>query len=173
MEAADRPIRDAVDDAEARRLRRGVQRRATWFAVGVVVTFGIDQLTKLLVRDRIAPRERIDFLPGLDLVRARNEGIAFGFFPGNRTVVAALTVFALVAIIAALVRFAGQSPGVAVGGGLLIGGSLGNLVDRIVHGAVTDFLDPVRWPAFNVADVGIVAGAAIIAGALLRAGGTE
>ena len=50
----------------------------------------------------------------------------------------------------------------AVGGGMLIGGSLGNLIDRVARGGVTDFLDPVAWPAFNVADIGIVCGVALI-----------
>ncbi len=167
------PIRDAVDAAEIRRLRRQVRRRWVWFAVAATVTFATDQLTKLAVRAGIEPGERIDVIAGVGLVRARNEGIAFGLFPGNRAVVATLTVVALAVIAGALVRFARQSLAVAFGGGLLVGGSVGNLVDRLIHGGVTDFVDFPAWPAFNVADVGIVLGAAIIALGLLRDGAHE
>jgi signal peptidase II len=60
-----------------------------------------------------------------------------------------------------------RSPLIALGGGLLIGGSLGNLIDRLYRGGVTDYLDPVAWPAFNVADMGIVCGAVLIVVGLL------
>lgn len=166
-------MRDAVDAAESRRFRRQVRRRWLWFAVAAVVTFVADQTTKIGVRTGIDPGERIDLFAGVGLVRARNEGIAFGLFPGNRAVVATLTVVALVVIAAALVRLARQHLTVALGGGLLVGGSVGNLVDRLIHGGVTDFVDLPAWPAFNVADVGIVVGAAIIALGLLRGGGQE
>ena len=167
------PMRDAVEAAEVRRMRRQVRRRWLWFAVAAAVTFVVDQATKIGVRAGIDLGERIDLVAGVGLVRARNEGIAFGLFPGNRAVVATLTVVALAFIAAALVRFARQSLTVAFGGGLLVGGSVGNLVDRLIHGGVTDFVDLPAWPAFNVADIGIVVGAAIIALGLLRSGSHE
>jgi signal peptidase II len=168
-----RPIRDAVADAELRRAQRGVRKRWVVFAIAATVTFVADQITKIIVRAGIEPGERIDLFLGVHLVRARNEGIAFGLFPGNRAVVATLTIVALAIIAVALLRLARQSPGVALGGGLLVGGSLGNLVDRLVHGGVTDFIDPPAFPAFNVADIGITFGAIIVALSLLRAGGRE
>ncbi len=168
-----RPIRDAVDQAEGRRYRRAARRRGFWFGCAAIATFAVDQATKIIVRAGIDPGERIDLVFGVSLVRARNEGIAFGFFPGNRAVVATLTVVALAIIAGALIRLARQSVTVAFGGGLLVGGSVGNLLDRLMHGGVTDFIDPPAWPAFNVADVGIVVGAVIIALGLLRAGGQE
>jgi signal peptidase II len=168
-----RPIRDAVDAAAHRRYRREVRRRWVWFGVAAIATFAIDQGTKLLVRAGIEPGERIDLIAGVGLVRARNEGIAFGFFPGNRAVVATLTVVALAVIAGVLVRLSRQSLAVAFGGGLLVGGSIGNLLDRLIHGGVTDFIDPPAFPAFNMADTGITLGAVIIALGLLRAGGQE
>ena len=168
-----RPIRDAVADAELRRAQRGVRRRWVVFAIAAVATLAVDQITKVIVRAGIEPGERIDLFFGVGLVRARNEGIAFGLFPGNRAVVATLTIVALVIIAGLLLRLARQTPGVALGGGFLVGGSLGNLVDRLVHGGVTDFIDPPAFPAFNVADIGITFGAVIVALSLLRAGGRE
>ena len=168
-----RPIREAVDGAEDRRYRREARRRWVWFGAVAIVTFAVDQGTKFLVRSGIEPGERIDVIAGVGLVRARNEGIAFGFFPGNRAVVATLTVLALGVIAGVLIRLSRQSLAVAIGGGLLVGGSVGNLLDRLIHGGVTDFIDPPAFPAFNMADTGITVGAVIIAFGLLRGGGQE
>ena len=168
-----RPVRDAGEQAEDRRLRKEARRRWHVFLVTAVATFVADQAAKLIVRAAMDPGDRIGILPGFALVRARNEGIAFGLFPGNQTLVAALTVVALGLIATVLARLAARSPAVAFGGGLLIGGSVGNFADRLIHGGVTDFLDPTAFPAFNIADTGIVVGAAIVALGLLRVGESE
>jgi signal peptidase II len=127
---------------------------------GVVVV--LDQITKVVVRASLESGDFIGLVPGFGLTRVRNEGIAFGLFPGRPELVAALTVVALVAIGVAVARTARRSIAVAMGGGMLIGGSVGNLIDRVARGGVTDFLDPVAWPAFNVADIAIVCGVALI-----------
>lgn len=162
-------MKDAVNEAEARRLRRESTRRWAMFAAAAVIAFVLDQVTKLIARATIEVGERVDVFPGLQFVRGRNEGIAFGLFPGRPGLVAVLTVIALLAITAALARVARHSTPAAIGGGILIGGSIGNLVDRLVHGGVTDFIHPVHWWTFNVADVAIGAGAALVALGLLRA----
>jgi signal peptidase II len=136
--------------------------RATLVLVIAAAVVLLDQATKILVRATIESGDYIGLVPGFGLARVRNEGIAFGLFPGRPELVAALTVVALTAIGVAVARTAGRSLAVAIGGGMLIGGSLGNLIDRVARGGVTDFLDPVAWPAFNVADVGIVCGVALI-----------
>ena len=102
-----------------------------------------------------------------------NEGIAFGLFPGRQAAISILTVLALSAIAIALAGLVTRNATVAAGAGLLVGGSIGNLIDRLAHGAVTDFLDPARWPAFNLADIGIVTGAALIVLGLLQDGEAE
>ena len=167
VEAA-KPIRAAVDEAAERRTRRAVHRRWAWFAACAAAVLVLDQATKLMVRGWLDRGERIELLSWLDLVRARNEGIAFGLFPGRPGLVALATLLALAAIAVALLRLARRSTLAAVGGGLLIGGSLGNLVDRVAHGGVTDFVDMHAWPAFNVADVAILAGAVLVAIGLLK-----
>ena len=143
-------------------------RRWKWFLVAGGATIVADQITKIAVRASIEPGGRIDVLPGFDLIRARNKGIAFGLLPGNRGLVIVLAFVALGVIAFVLARLAHQSRAVAIGGGLLLGGSLGNLLDRLARGGVTDFLDLPVWPAFNVADIAIVAGAVTIALGLLR-----
>ena len=99
-----------------------------------------------------------------------NEGIAFGFFPGRQAIVAVLTVVALSAIAIALAGLVARNATVAAGAGMLVGGALGNLIDRLVHGGVTDFLDFTRWPAFNIADCGITIGAVLIVVGLMQDG---
>ena len=132
--------------------------RAVLHAVVVAaVVLAADQTTKALVRSSIGRAERVDVLPGLDLVNTRNTGVAFGFFSGGGTIVA---VIAAVALAALLVFFAThlQRPLVWLPTGLLIGGAAGNLIDRAREGAVTDFVDLPLWPAFNVADAAITIG---------------
>jgi signal peptidase II len=160
--------RDALARAIGRRHRREL--RARWQLAGALAlaVFVLDQITKIVIRATLEPRDSIAVFPGFDISRFRNEGIAFSLFTGRQTAIAILTVVALVGIGLALIRLVGRNSFVAAGAGLLIGGSLGNLVDRIWRGGVTDFLDPARWPAFNVADVGIVCGAGLIVFGLMR-----
>ena len=134
--------------------RRRAVLRAVTVAVAVLVA---DQVAKAVVRGSIGRDERIDVLPGIDLVNTRNTGVAFGFFSGGGTVVAVVAAAALVAL---LVFFATHltRPLVWLPTGLLIGGAAGNLVDRAREGAVTDYIDLPLWPAFNVADAAITIG---------------
>jgi signal peptidase II len=162
--------REAVLRAIARRERRQAHARWRTFALLGALVLAVDQATKLAIRAGLAPRESIGVVPGFDITRVRNDGIAFGLFPGRPAAVAILTVVALCAIAAALAGLVNRNAAVASGAGLLVGGSIGNLVDRVAHGAVTDFLDPARWPAFNVADIGIVVGAGLIVLGLLHDG---
>ena len=162
--------RDALMNAIARRRRR--QTRARWrlFVILAAVVLVLDQVTKAIVRASLGPRESVHVFPGFAFSRVANEGIAFGFFPGRQAVVAILTLVALSAIAIALASLVARNATVAAGAGLLVGGSLGNLIDRIAHGAVTDFLDFDRWPAFNVADCGITIGAVLIVIGLMQDG---
>lgn len=162
--------REAVMRAIARRERRQVHARWRIFTILALGVLVVDQATKVGIRAGLAPRESHDVFPGFDITRVRNDGIAFGLFPGRPAAVAILTIVALCAIAAALAGLVNRNASVASGAGLLVGGSIGNLVDRVAFGAVTDFLDPARWPAFNVADIGIVVGAGLIVLGLLQDG---
>jgi signal peptidase II len=159
--------REAVARAAARRARRTLTERWRAFALLVAGVLIADQATKAIVRATLEPHESRRVVPGLSITRLTNEGIAFGLFPGRQAAVAVLTVVALCGIAIAIVALMSRHRGVATGGGLLVGGSLGNLVDRLAHGGVTDFIDPARWPAFNLADIAIVGGAALVALGLL------
>jgi signal peptidase II len=123
--------------------------------LGVVVI--LDQLTKHAVRTGIAFGDQHKFLPGVQLVHVRNKGVAFGFFSGGGTVVLVFTFAALALLVGYFVRRPDRR-WLWLPTGLLIGGALGNLIDRIAHGAVTDFIKLPLWPAFNIADMAITFG---------------
>lgn len=167
-DVGERGTGDAVAAATDRRLQRLWRRRLMVFVVLAVVVFVADQIVKVAIRGGLEVGEKIEILPFFAISHTENDGIAFGLFPGRPGLVAVLTAVALVAIGAALLSMLRSDPLVAVGGGALMGGSISNLIDRAVRGEVTDYLDPTRWPAFNIADIGIVCGAAAIVLALLR-----
>jgi signal peptidase II len=123
--------------------------------VGVVVA--IDQMTKAWVLSTVDPHERINVFFGLDITRVKNTGVAFGALSGSGAIV---LIAVLVAMLGLLLYFAAHigKPWLWLPVGMVFGGALGNLADRARIDGVTDFIDPVLWPAFNVADVAIVIG---------------
>jgi signal peptidase II len=129
-----------------------------WSRAGLVLglVLVVDQLTKKLVKASIVPGERDGVFPGVELVHVKNRGVAFGALDGKGIVI----VIVIAALAGLLVWFAlhARRPLVWLPTGLLLGGALGNIVDRIRDGAVTDFVKLPAWPAFNVADMAITAG---------------
>lgn len=125
-------------------------------AAVVAVVLVVDQVTKAVVRADIVPGERIEALPFLDLVHVHNDGIAFGALGGSGLVL----VLVLVAVAGILAFFAANPTrrGAWITAGLMLGGALGNVIDRLHQGHVTDFLKLPHWPAFNVADIAITLG---------------
>ncbi len=123
----------------------------------VVAVLAADQLTKHLIVSGIAVGDEHKFLPGIHLVHVRNSGVAFGFFSGGGALVLVFTLAAL-AVLLGYFLLRPTRPWLWVPTGLLIGGALGNLLDRVLNGAVTDFIKLPLWPAFNVADMCITFG---------------
>ena len=125
-------------------------------AVAAVVLIA-DQLTKQLVRSSIALGESRHLLPGVTLVRAQNSGIAFSLFTGSEV---AVIVVAAIVLAAVLTYFAlhRERRWMWLACGLIVGGALGNLIDRLRVGMVTDFIKLPDWPAFNLADASITIG---------------
>lgn len=126
-------------------------------AAVVVAVIALDQLTKALVRGSLARGEEREVLGGVKLVYVRNDGVAFNLLQGGGWLVTALTLAALVALVAFFATHPNR-PYLWIPTGLLLGGALGNLADRVRDGAVTDFAKLPLWPAFNVADVAITFG---------------
>jgi len=158
-----------VQAAAERRERRQMRSRWTSMAVLAAIVLIADQALKILIRGVYEEGEGKELTGFLRIARVTNEGIAFGLFPGRQGVVAAVTVLALCGIAIALVGLVRRNPWAAAGAGLLVGGSLGNLIDRLFHSGVTDYVDFSRWPAFNLADVAISIGAVLIVMGLLEA----
>ena len=123
----------------------------------------LDQLAKALVIDSIEVGERNEVLPFLDFVHVQNDGVAFGFLgDSSQGLVLAVTLAALVLVIGWF-AFNRDRPFAWLAVGLLAGGAIGNLIDRLARDGVIDFIDFPAWPSFNVADIAITLGAVTLA----------
>lgn len=137
---------------------------ALLLAAGVVI---LDQAAKALVTGSVAKGELIQ-LPGpVDLTLAHNDGVAFGLAGGGGILVILLASLALIAL-GAFIASAPESNLTWISGGLIFGGAVGNLIDRIRLGHVTDFILLPHWPAFNLADCAVTAGVILLALVLIR-----
>ena len=144
---------------------------AHWLGLGTVAFAAIaaDQLTKQLVSSELALDGEAHVLGPLSIHHVQNSGIAFGLFSQATSIVIAVTTVAVAWMLVYFSRSGGRHPILPTALGLLIGGSVSNLVDRVRLGHVTDFLDLKFWPAFNLADSFIVIGVAILLLALVAA----
>jgi signal peptidase II len=155
---------ESTDTNESRSRRT----RFVWTACTVLLIVLLDQFTKALIVARVPRGASFEVIPGIfNICHTVNTGVVFGLFPGMPSVFAVLTVIAIIVLIGlvwsldhsvSLVQFASY--------GLLIGGAIGNLVDRVRLHGVTDFLDFYigrhHWPAFNVADSAVCVGVALL-----------
>ena len=128
---------------------------AALLTAGVVVV--VDQASKQIADRNIVRGDAVDVFPGLEVVNARNTGVAFGALEGGGALLAVLIGISLALLLGYFALHRDQ-PWLWLPVGLLFGGALGNLADRAREGAVIDFIDPVAWPAFNLADACIVVG---------------
>jgi signal peptidase II len=149
------------------RLRKGRARGSTLNVRGTVVALVVaagvlvaDQLTNALVLAHVAAGPHHLFGPlGIDV--GRNRGVAFSLISRHSTLAVVVTLVLTVVVVACAFRVASVSAGVVFG--LLLGGGLGNDVDRVARrstGGVVDFLTLPHWPAFNLADMAITFGVA-------------
>lgn len=145
--------------------------------IGIVVV--LDQATKLWIRAHLLLGQQVPVVDGFfNLIYTLNRGIAFGFFSGNRypykTVL--LTFGAIVAVFAFswfAAHYGGKRRSVMFAVSLLIGGTVGNLIDRMSYGAVIDFVDLhykhlYHWPAFNVADTAVTLATLVLLARIVR-----
>jgi signal peptidase II len=145
---------------------RAALRAWGWALACAAVVVALDQVTKQAAIAAVDPGHPEEIIFGIELANVRNRGVAFGLLGGGGDLVVAITV---ATIAARLVDFAVHAtrPGLWLVVGLVVGGALGNLADRVRIGAAIDFIDPPVWPAFNLADVAIVGGVAWLALMLL------
>jgi signal peptidase II len=138
-------------------------------AAVAVAALAADQLTKRIVTGQLQLAEGHHVIGPFWIHHVQNSGIAFGLFSSATAAVIVLTGIAVSLMLLYFARSGSRHPVLPVALGLVIGGSLSNLLDRVRLGYVTDFLDLRYWPAFNLADSFIVIGVAILLAALLFA----
>ncbi|MFK4046206.1 signal peptidase II [Roseomonas mucosa] len=141
----------------------------SWVAATAVLAFVLDQTTKWWVLTHLMnPPRVIPVTPFFNLVLGWNRGVSFGLLSADHPATPWLLSCLALTVIVGLVVWTARDrrPGMAASIGLIAGGALGNVVDRLRHGAVTDFLDfyvaGYHWPAFNLADTAIFVGVALL-----------
>jgi len=134
-----------------------------WALAGALcgLVFAADQAAKAAIEADLVPGENVDVLGPLSLTLSHNRGVAFGLAGGAGAGLILVTLLALGALGYLFAR-SPTRPGMWVAMGLLAGGALGNLADRIRADAVTDFIDVGSWPPFNLADVAITCGVVLL-----------
>jgi signal peptidase II len=145
-------LRDMTQSTASLRVRAFVR-------AGLVAAFvvALDQITKNTIAAGITPGDHERFLPGITFVHDRNTGVAFTLFSGGGALVLVFTLAAL-SLLIGYFAMRPDRPLLWLPTGMLVGGAIGNLIDRIAHGGVTDFIKLPHWPAFNVADMSITFG---------------
>jgi len=150
-----------------------VRKKYVLFSAFALVSLVLDQWTKVLARDYLQPRGPMNpkvVIPNyFDLRYAENPGVAFSMFqdlPGGRVLLTVLAVAAFAMVIAYLRKTPVEASRLHVALGLIGGGAVGNLVDRVMFGRVTDFIvwkkGTLEWPAFNVADAALCVGVGLM-----------
>jgi signal peptidase II len=142
---------------------------AQWLSLIAVAlaALGADQLTKWIVTSRLDLNDEVHVIGPFSIHHVTNSGIAFGLFASATSIVILLTGLAVAWMLFFFARSGSRHPVLPVALGLVIGGSVSNLLDRVRLGHVTDFLDFRYWPAFNLADTFIVIGVAALLLALV------
>ena len=142
-----------------------------WLSLGAIVLAAVvgDQVTKHVVASNLSFGEGLHVVGPFSIRHVQNSGIAFGLFSNATAAVIVVTAIAVAWMLVYFARSGARHPVLPVALGLVIGGSVSNLADRVRLGFVTDFLDFRYWPAFNLADSFIVIGVGILLAALLLA----
>jgi signal peptidase II len=145
---------------------------ARMVAVAIVV-IALDQITKALVKDGIERGGSEDVILGIRFVNVRNTGIAFSSLQGAGPLIGIIVAVALIALLWYFSRNLGK-PLIWLPTGMLLGGALGNVIDRVREGAVVDFLKVFDfWPAFNVADISVTLGVLLLLWVMERGGAPQ
>jgi len=139
-----------------------LRRHRRWFFAAAILTLLVDQLSKALVRACIPLGASVPIIPNaIYLTHTQNPGAAFGLFP-NATMLLIIVALLVSAILLWLGRQGFDRRRIAIAMGMMLGGAVGNLLDRVRFGAVTDFIDLKVWPIFNFADTALTVGALLL-----------
>ena len=134
------------------------------FLLIVLISLAVDQYTKYLVSCNMVENQTIPFISGIfDITYVRNTGAAFGIFAGKQLFLTIITGIMLVALSVYAISQRKKAPKLeTVSIALIVGGGLGNLITRTLYSYVIDFFNFYFWPVFNVADIAICVGCAML-----------
>ncbi len=152
----------AEADSWRARLGRRNRRQDLLFLSLAGVWVGLDQVTKVILRESLSPGEHWEVASFFRISHITNDGAAFGLFGGSGIWLAILPLIAIVAIAVYYLFPPVDHWATRLGLALILGGAIGNWLDRLYQGEVTDFVNFNEFPAFNVADIGINLGIAAI-----------
>ncbi len=138
-------------------------KRALFVTLIVLAIIALDQVTKYLIVNALSQYDSIEIFPFLHIVNVRNTGAAFGSFKSlGSSFFIIVAVAAIIFVVSLLIKRTYNTFGLC----LILGGAVGNLIDRVLYGQVVDFIDffigSYHWPAFNVADSALTVGIIII-----------
>ena len=142
-----------------------------YFIVSTVV-IALDQFTKFQTKKHMSLHDSVAvFGDFLKFTYIENPGMAFGIQIGNKTLFTIFSILASIVVFVYLIRTRGDQVFVKLALSLILGGAIGNLIDRVLYGAVVDFIDvgigQMRWPVFNIADSAVTVGMVILVGIIL------
>lgn len=133
-----------------------------WFIFIVVLI--ADQASKALIRAELVLNESIPIIGNVfHLTYIENEGAAFGIFAGNRWFLIIISIIIMLALMGYRSRLTNRPVLFESGAALILSGSIGNLIDRMMKASVTDFFDFMIWPIFNIADIAVTVGVVFLA----------
>ncbi len=160
-------VQATTKPAPTARFRLHVRPRDGWFLVLAGLIIAADQFTKWLIRDRVQRGESFPDSGLIRIIHVTNDGAAFGLFQGAGPLLAITSVVGMAAIFVFLLNPGFAHPIMRLALALMLGGAVGNLIDRVHSGEVVDFVKVPHWPAFNVADSAISVGVVILLWAML------
>lgn len=147
--------------------RLAIRPRDGWFLALPAAIVGLDQLTKWIIRGWLERGEAYSLIWPLKIVHVTNSGAAFGMFQGAGPLLVITSVVGMVAILVYLFNPGFAHPLMRLGLAFMLGGAVGNLIDRVSEGRVVDFVKVPNFPAFNVADSAITIGVFFLIWALM------
>lgn len=162
-----------MEDVSARgvrptRPRLQVRPRDSWFLLLAAAAVALDQLSKWFIRVQLDRGDAWDVVPFLKIVHITNSGAAFGILQDAGPLLVVTSVMGMAAIFVFLFNPGFAHPLMRAGLALMLGGAIGNLIDRVANGKVVDFLKVPHWPAFNLADSAITIGVLLLLWAMLQ-----
>ena len=140
--------------------------RMSWFAGAAIMALALDQLSKIWIRANLPEGAQLPLLPGwIHAEHIKNHGAAWGVLAGQKWLLILFTIAVTALVVSSAREVSRRGKLAAIGFGFILGGALGNLIDRVMFGYVTDFFDldtPVHWlqtfPIFNIADSALTCG---------------